>query len=431
MIKGFVKQLANLKFAIGLLLFIALISSIGSIIEQDKDILFYQKHYSNQIFGVDFWKIISTIGLNTIYKNWWFLLLLFILALSLISCTIVQQLPTLKFSKRYYFYKQASQFTKLPFRMEGYKVFLGHLGHNLIQNQYSLFRQHNSMYAYKGLISRIGPIIVHLSIICILFGGTLDALQGFSSQEIVPKTELFHTQNVIRHGFFSLISQKTFRINDFWSSYMDTGKPKQFYSDISILNGGGIEMERKTICVNNPFLTDNILLYQTDWGILGLRIKIVNDKHLNYIFQLPVSKIQSTSSQKVWISWFPDKDKIEESNIIIIKDIRGQIDLYNRQGRFLTSASLNEKIFWSNLSSYKFIELIPSTGIQIKSDPGIKITYFGFFTLIWSSILSYISFSEFWLLSSTSSIVRAGGKSNRAKVKYNLEFTKFKQSFLE
>lgn len=431
MIKDFFRQLANLKFAIGLLLIIALISSIGSIIEQDKDILFYQKHYSNQIFGVGYWEIISMIGLNTIYKNWWFLSLLFLLSLSLIACTIFQQLPTLKFSKRFYFYKQANQFKKLPFKLRGYKIFSGNLEHNLIQNEYSIFRQRNTTYAYKGLISRIGPIFVHMSIICVLFGSTIDALQGFSSQEIVPKTELFHTQNIIKHGSFSFVPQKTFRINDFWSNYINSGHPRQFYSDISILSGDGIEIERKTISVNNPFLTDNLLLYQTDWGILGLRTEIMTNHHSNYVFQLPVSKIQNTSSQKIWISWIADKTETEKSSIIVIKDIRGQVNVYTRQGRFLTSANLNDRIFWTNLLDYKFIELISSAGLQIKSDPGIKLTYVGFSTLIGSSILSYISFSEFWLLSSTQSTIFVGGRSNRAKLKYNLEFTKFKQSLLE
>ena len=46
-----------------------------------------------------------------------------------------------------------------------------------------------------------------------------------------------------------------------------------------------------------------------------------------------------------------------------------------------------------------------------------------------SSLLSYISFSEFWLLYFAKKVI-SGGKTNRAKIKFNLEFLKFKQSFL-
>ncbi|CAN0519013.1 unnamed protein product, partial [Scytosiphon promiscuus] len=194
---------------------------------------------------------------------------------------------TLKFSRRYYFYKQPNQFNKLKFKIiNNNKIFENHLYHNLLLKEYSLFQQYNVIYAYKGLISRIGPIIVHLSIICILLGSTFSALNGFNSQELIPKTELFHTQNIIKNGIFSYIPQKTFRINDFWSTYTKTGLIKQFYSDISILNGDAYEIKRKTISVNNPLLLNDILIYQTDWGILGVRLILNNSNNSFSTFQL-------------------------------------------------------------------------------------------------------------------------------------------------
>ena len=47
----------------------------------------------------------------------------------------------------------------------------------------------------------------------------------------------------------------------------------QFYSDISILNVDGNEIERKTIFVNSPAKYQWIDYYQTDWNLIGLRIK--------------------------------------------------------------------------------------------------------------------------------------------------------------
>nr|YP_009730794.1 cytochrome c biogenesis protein [Cladosiphon okamuranus]QAY81031.1 cytochrome c biogenesis protein [Cladosiphon okamuranus] len=427
MIKRFFKYLANLKLAILILLVISLVISIGTIIEQNKEIIFYQKNYSTLIFNLPLWRILLFFGLNNIYSAWWFFFLLGLLGLSLACCTIIQQLPTLKFSRRYYFYKQINQYNKLQTKINAIKVFPSHLSHTLLNKQYSLFQQSNSFYAYKGLISRVGPIVVHLSIICILAGSTLGALKGFNSQELIPKTEVFHIQNVIKNGFFSSINQKTFRVNDFWSIYTTNGLIKQFYTDFSILNGNGKEIQRKTISVNNPLLLKDLIIYQTDWGILGLRLKYFKDNTSRVSLQLPISKI-NTSNQKIWISSLPSVQKNTNSFIVLIKDNRGQISLYNNEGKFIKSSNIGDMIYNIDNIGLNLIDVISSTGIQIKSDPGIQLIYFGFFFLIFSSLISYISFSEFWLLYSPMKVI-SGGKTNRAKVKYNLEFLNFKQSF--
>ncbi len=427
MIKRFFKYLANLKLAILILLIISLVISIGTIIEQNKEIIFYQKNYSTLILNLPLWRLLLFFGFNNIYSAWWFLLLLGLLGLSLACCTIIQQLPTLKFSRRYYFYKQINQYNKLQTKINAIKVFPSHLSHTLLNKQYSLFQQSNSFYAYKGLISRIGPIVVHLSIICILVGSTLGALKGFNSQELIPKTEVFHIQNVIKNGFFSSITQKTFRVNDFWSIYTPNGLIKQFYTDFSILNGNGKEIQRKTISVNNPLLLQDLIIYQTDWGILGLRLKYFKDNTSRVSLQLPISKI-NTSNQKIWLSSLPSVKKDTKSFIVLIKDNRGQISLYNDEGKFLKSSNIGDMIYNTDYISLNLIDVISSTGIQLKSDPGIQLIYFGFFFLIFSSLISYISFSEFWLLYFPRKVI-SGGKTNRAKVKYNLEFLNFKQSF--
>nr|YP_011007339.1 Cytochrome c biogenesis protein [Scytothamnus australis]WAM64768.1 Cytochrome c biogenesis protein [Scytothamnus australis] len=428
MIKRFFKYLANLKLAILILLVIAIVTSLGSIIEQSKEIQFYQVNYSIPIFGLPLSKIILFFGLNNIYGTWWFILLLILFGLSLGCCTFLQQLPTLKFSRRYYFYKQVTQYNKLSFKLNAAKVFPSHLSYTLLEKQYSLFQQSNSFYAYKGLISRIGPIIVHFSIICVLLGSALGALSGFTSQELIPKTELFHIQNTIKNGFFSMIPQKTFRVNDFWSIYTPTGSIRQFYTDISILNGSGLESQRKTISVNNPLLLGNLIIYQTDWGILGLRLQYKNNDNSMLTIQLPISKI-NTSNQKIWLSSLPSLKKGAESFVVLIKDNRGQMSLYNDNGKFIRNINIGDNIFQRDFSNFKLIDIISSTGIQIKSDPGIKLIYSGFFCLMISSLISYISFSEFWLLYFPTRVIY-GGRTNRAKVKFNLEFLKFKQSFL-
>ena len=95
------KIFTDLKFAILILIIIAIGSSLGSFIEQEEPLLFYQENYpSNKpIYGFIDWKIITGLEIDHIYRAWWFLSLLIILGICLISCTITRQFPLFVNSK--------------------------------------------------------------------------------------------------------------------------------------------------------------------------------------------------------------------------------------------------------------------------------------------------------------------------------------------
>lgn len=111
------KLLTDLKFALAILFLIAIASSLGSFIEQDEPILFYQQNYplNQPIYGFIDWNLIINLGLDHIYRTWWFLFLLLILGISLIGCTITRQFPVLQNSKEYFFKKEKKSFLNLPF----------------------------------------------------------------------------------------------------------------------------------------------------------------------------------------------------------------------------------------------------------------------------------------------------------------------------
>ena len=74
------KTLADLRFAISILLIIAILSTIGTIIEQDQDIEIYKLNYplTNRLFGFLSWDIILKFGFDHIYTTWWFVCLIFL-----------------------------------------------------------------------------------------------------------------------------------------------------------------------------------------------------------------------------------------------------------------------------------------------------------------------------------------------------------------
>jgi cytochrome c biogenesis protein len=65
------------------------------------------------------------------------------------------------------------------------------------------------------------------------------------------------------------------------------------------------------------------------------------------------------------------------------------------------------------------LEIISSTGLQIKTDPGIPVIYLGFFLLMLSTLISYITYSQIWIIQKTKTFI--GGTTNRA-FDFELEF---------
>ena len=409
---------ADLRFAISILLVIACSSIIGTIIEQDQSIENYKLNYplTNKIFGFFYWDVIITFGFDHVYKTWWFLSLLIIFGISLLTCTFLQQLPALTIARRCQFFRTTQPFYRLT-NVKKLKNFnLNLLLFKLKENQYSIFQQRNIIYCYKGLIGRIAPIIVHISMILILFGALIGALGGFKAQEIIPKTELFHIQNILGNGQLSSIPKTSARVNDFWITYSKKTTINQFYCDLSILNSSGNEIYQKTIFVNSPARFNGINYYQTDWDLIGLRVKSDNQT----IFQYPLVNITNNSG-KIWLSWIPfdNNSNLMDGFTVLINNLQGYCSFYDKSGIFLGNLELNDML---NLSTpIILVDIISSTGLQIKTDPGIPIIYLGFGFLMLSTLISYITYSQIWIIQNKKKLL-VGGNTTRATFDFELEF---------
>jgi len=399
-------------FALSILALIAFLSSLGSFIEQDEPITFYQENYSleHPIYGFINYILILRLGLDHIYTTWWFLGLLLVLGVSLISCSITRQFPLLETSKEYFFRKQKASFLNLPFSIKIKNFF--YLKETILlklQNlNYYIYQKGNLIYGYKGLIGRISPILVHLSLLIILGGAGIGAFKNFKAQEILPKGEIFHIQNPIKIGWLTPLPTVTTRVNDFWVEYKNN-KIRQFYSNLSILDNYGREIKNQTISVNNPLRYKQIDFYQSDWNLIGIRVKLI-DKEKNYEF--PVFPLQKSS--KSWITW------IKEGSInrtVVFDQLQNTFLVYDEGGKFLGINNIGEEIDKKWIIS----DLLPSTGLLIKYDPSIPVIYLGFGLLMITALLSYLPYTQFWIFEETKNIW-IGTSTNRGKIQLEIEF---------
>lgn len=400
-----IRWLSNIKVAIFLLAILILCSLIGSIVEQtDKPI--------NQVLestgDFSFSNISTFFRFSNVFNNGWFFCLNLLLGLSLISCTFTQQLPSFDFCRSLNFLKKFLETEKFDGSLVFPTNWFPFVISRMSKKNYFLFQKSKAIYASKGLIGRLGPVFVHLSLILILLASLISALGGLLAQEFVPKGEIAYLQNFPSDHLIDNLPIYPIRVNDFWVSHIK-GLIHQFYTNISSLNDYGKESTSFTISVNHPFYQQQVIWYQTDWDIIGLKCKL-ND----LIYQIPVTSI-STAGKRLWISWLPFS---ESGSTLFFETLRGDF--------ILPSLNLNESIYaeiGQNIQivssiNTTILDILTCTGLQVRGDPGELFLSLGFGSLILSTFISYISYSRIWIIKRLDSI-QIGGLTNRAKLRFD------------
>lgn len=412
--------LADLRLAIMLLLAIALFSISGTVIEQGQSVQFYQANYPEHpaLFGFLTWKVILIIGLDHVYRTWWFLSLLILFGSSLTACTFTRQFPALKAARSWKFYDKPRQFEKLALSAELETGSFNSLLPELQKRSYLIFQEGDSLYARKGIAGRIGPIIVHASMLIILAGTIWGGITGFVAQEMVPSGQTFQVKNIVDAGALAAAQVPrdwAVKVNRFWIDYTPEGGIDQFYSDLSVVDKQGKEVDRQTIYVNKPLRYQGVTFYQTDWGISAVKFQFNNSP----VFQLPMAQLDTNGKGRIWGTWIPTKPDLSEGVSLVTKDLQGTLLIYDTTGKLVSTVRTGMTAEVNGVK-LKILEIIGSTGLQIKADPGIPIVYAGFGLLMLGVIMSYISHSQIWALEKDGKLY-IGGRTNRAQVAFERE----------
>lgn len=424
----FSKKLASLSFSIFILFLICILSMLGSFIEQNQSMLYYKINYpinKNHILYID-WRVITNLGLDHVYETWWFNLILMIFAFSLVICTFSTQLPSLKNARRWKFINSK---TKLNFSNNDISssCLFSNSAINMIYSltycNFYVFHKKNQLYAYKGILGRIAPVFVHFSMIVTLIGTIFSLFFSFVAQEIIPNGEIFHLKNIVNAGLYSKLPRHFIgRIDNFSIDYNLDNSIKQFFSKISIFDATGDFIHDKIISVNSPLLFRGITFYQTDWKINALRIKLGS----NLFIQKKLLKMD-INNKVVWLCNLPLT--INKNILFLIFNLEDKVFIYDMNGFLVYTLSINHQIYINNIA-ITIKDIMTSTGLQIKIDPGVFIVYLGFFILMLSSIISYISYSQIWV-SLVFNTFNLTGSTNRAVLLFEEDIAKITQIYMK
>jgi cytochrome c biogenesis protein len=252
----------------------------------------------------------------------------------------------------------------------------------------------------------------------ILIGGVVGALTGFIAQEFVPMGETFQVKNILDAGPWSggqVPKDWSVKVNRFWIEYLPTGEIDQFYSDLSVLDSAGKEADRQTIHVNLPLKYKGVTMYQADWGIAAVQVKLNNSP----VLQLPMNRLNIPGG-RIWGAFVPLKPDMSDGVSLLAKDMQGLVLIYDKDGKLISTVRKGMAVEIRGVR-ISIVDILGSTGLQIKADPGIPMVYLGFGLLMLSVVMSYISHSQVWGLWQEGTLYM-GGITNRAQVTFEREF---------
>jgi len=417
LVRELVPVLVDLKLAIGLLLVIAALSATGTLIEQDEPLAFYQANYPEHpaLFGFLSWRVITWLGIDHVYRTPWFLSLLILFGASLAACTWQRQWPLLKVARRWYYYQKPESFQRLAASTLIPRGSLSRLETLLRQGGYWVQRRDDLLYARKGLVGKMGPIVVHASMLLILAGAIWGSLTGFKSQAMIADGSTSDLGQVVSLGDWAHRPDWQVHVHRFWIDYDPQGRVRQFYTDLGITDHGA-EHKRQVISVNHPLSYGGVTFYQADWTISGVVVRINQSPPL----KLPVVPIQQ-NGQSLWGTFIPTRLDLEDGVMLLLPDLQGTGILYDSQGQWLTSLHIGQSWTTPDGKTLWLDSVIGSSGIQIKQDPGIPWVYIGFALLMVGVVMSYVSHNQCWALSRPEGLY-VGGKANRAAVLFEREW---------
>ena len=415
--------LSSLKIAILLLLLIAISCAAGTLIPQQESNQFYYDNFNkNPFLGIINANILLLFEFDHVYTSFWFLFLLIWLGLALSVCSFRRQLPILKSALNWIDYKSPRQIAKLSVAQtivtNNYSKSLEKIKINLKKQGWNMKETDGRIAARQGVIGRLGPILIHLGMILLMIGATYGSLNGKTIEKfLAPGRSIDLLNNNEEKGL--TIELKKFKIER-----DPQGRAEQYRSIVNVIEPNG-NNQSKEISVNYPLRYKGLTLYQADWALAAITIQIGNSPKL----QVPIEPIPQLGEQ-VWGTIIPTNKDGKDPILVTVDSELGPVNIYDSDGKLLTTISTNEEEKVKE-ALIKIINIIPSSGLLLKHDPGVPLVYSSFAIILIGGSLSIISTKKIWVLyEKEKSLIYIGGLSNRNLSGLSKELPKL-ISFLE
>ena len=288
------------------------------------------------------------------------------------------------------------------------------------------------LFAQKTPWVRFGVYIVHLSILVIFAGAIIGSL--FGSKGSIMVREKTYTPYYFEWGSPEKVPLGfDLRVDNFSLTYYDTGTPKEFRSDLVVIDDGQ-EVLRKSIVVNDPLDYKGYTFYQASYQAY--------DEYLVTI------QNQNNGASKIFLAQPGKELKWHEAGInfgiinllppdpwgryrlkIWFADNKGDPSVFWLDGE--TSVTVERP---DNAYVFKSKQMF-ATGLQVAKDPGVWPVYIGCILMLLGLVVAFfLSHKRLWVYiyneeSKTKFLV--AGSSNKNKVGFQNMFDTLIEKFEE
>ncbi|MDQ6990390.1 MAG: cytochrome c biogenesis protein ResB [Mariprofundaceae bacterium] len=270
-------RLGSMTLAITLLTVLALASVIGTVLLQNQD----QGDYLQQFGPIWYW-VFRALGLFDMYHTWWFLSLLGFLMLSLSVCLyrnvprFLKEMRTKKVPVSDSAIKHMELVHHWQLPEQTLEKIISPIKNQL--QEWTIRSEEKNGVTYlradKGHFHRWGYICVHSAMLVILIGGWISVQYGFRGNMQVPVGAKEHEISFLKGtSTESLVMPFYVRCNDFSIDFYPNGMPKEFKSNLTIIDEGK-EVLTSDIIVNEPLYYKGVRIYQASFGDGGSNIHL-------------------------------------------------------------------------------------------------------------------------------------------------------------
>jgi cytochrome c biogenesis protein len=404
-----VAWLADLRLAIVLLLLIAIASGLGTAIPQKETVDFYHQRYDDAPW-LGWLKAdgLLRLQLDHVYSSGWFLALLSFLGLALLLCSWRRQWPALQASLRWIDYTTPRQLSKLLLAETidtSREDALEALGSHLRSKGWSVRALEGRLAARKGLLGRVGPLLVHAGLVVLMVGAAWGALAGQRLERfLAPGSDLELLDHQGR-------AQVTVVLDRFAIARDPAGRPEQFTSTLRLLpphlagQAPGPGEQQVEISVNHPLRYKGMTLYQADWTLASIQIQLGRSPVLN----LPLQRFPQLGDE-VWGLLLPTRPDGSQPVLLTLSSEEGPVEVFGADGVSLGRLIPGGEPLEVRGLPVRVAGVLPASGVLLKRDPGVPLVYSGFAILLVGGALSLVATRQLW------AVAEGGGDHRRVHV---------------
>jgi cytochrome c biogenesis protein len=387
--------ISDLRVAIVLLLVIAVTSGVGTAIPQREPADLYHRLYDPQPWlGLLNGDGVLALQLDHVYSSGWFLGLLAWLALALLLCSWRRQWPALQAALRWIDYSTPRQLSKLSvaetLSTNSPKASLDQLAGLLQRQGWQIQRHDDRLAARKGLLGRVGPLLVHAGMVVLMLGAAWGALGGQRAEQYLApgrSLELMDSRGS---------SQLTLALDHFSIQRDPAGRPEQFTSQLRILEGdgsGGSLLKQAEISVNPPLRFQGVTLYQADWALATISLQLGKSP----LLELPLQSFPQLGEQ-IWGIVLPTRPDGSEPVLLSLGSEQGPVEIYGADGISLARLAPGGAAVEVKGLPIRVESVLPASGILLKRDPGVPLVYAGFAIALAGGGLSLLATRQLWAI---------------------------------